>query len=123
MESKALRYNSGKPRYSLLDLECLQHCAHVLEYGADKYTVYVDPEGNQIKKNDVPKDHNYNILVDGRDNWKQGLKKSEVIDSLLRHLTAIRNGEEFDEESKLPHIGHLQCNAMFLGSKNLINDI
>lgn len=121
---KALRYNEGKPKYSLIDLEAFEQCARVLDYGAKKYTIYVDKGGNEIKGSEVTlMSETLKVKHSGRDNWKNGLKKSEVLDSMLRHITALRNGEELDPESGLSHIGHIQCNAMFLGSKNLIDDI
>lgn len=86
MES-ALRYNAGKPKYSLLHLESLEPAVRVLEYGALKYAPY---------------------------NWQKGLKVTEIIDSLMRHLTAFQNGENLDPESGLDHVGHMQCNLMFL---------
>lgn len=120
---KALRYNEGKPKLSLIDLEALIPCANVLEYGADKYTVYEDTGGNEIKGSEVGiLSETLKVKVDGRDNWKNGLKKTEVLDSLLRHIAALRNGEDIDPESGLSHIGHIQCNAMFLGSDKLINN-
>lgn len=91
MTKQALRYNKGKPQYSLIALDCLEECARVLEFGAKKYA---------------------------RDNWRKGMPQNEIIDSLLRHLSALQRGEEIDPESGLPHIGHIQCNAMFLGNKN-----
>ena len=47
-------------------------------------------------------------------NWKKGLKYTEVTESLQRHLNAFIEGEENDPESKLSHVGHILCNAMFL---------
>ena len=47
------------------------------------------------------------------DNWKKGLNKKEILDSAMRHLTAVIDGEEIDPESGKSHIGHLMCNAMF----------
>ena len=37
-----------------------------------------------------------------------------VADSLLRHLTAIMNGEEIDPDSGRPHKYHLAANALFI---------
>ena len=85
--SKGLRYNEGKERWSLVDFESLKPMVKVLEFGAKKYD-----------------DHN----------WKKGLKTTEVAESLLRHLTAYLNGEDNDKETGLSHTGHILCNAMFL---------
>lgn len=94
--TQADRYNSGKAMFHLLSLEALEPCVRVLEFGAKKYSA---------------------------NNWKKGLVESEVIDSMLRHLKAVLEGEENDPESGLPHIGHVQCNAMFLGHSSLIKNM
>ncbi|WZE63567.1 dATP/dGTP pyrophosphohydrolase [Maribacter phage Panino] len=86
-EDLGKRYNSGKRRWSLVDFQSLEPMVEVLEFGATKYD-----------------DHN----------WKKGLKTTEIAESLLRHLVAFLNGEDNDPESGLSHIGHIQCNAMFL---------
>lgn len=96
MADKALRYNSGKAKYSMLDLTCLEPGVRVLEFGANKYA---------------------------RDNWKKGLPLSEILDSLLRHIGAIQRGEFIDLESGLSHVGHIQCNALFLGNPNTTIDV
>ena len=88
---QAERLNSGKAEYSLLDLKSLEPCVRVLEFGARKYS---------------------------RDNWKKGMPREKIIDSMMRHLAALIDGEENDPESGLSHIGHIQCNALFLGNKN-----
>lgn len=88
--NQADRYNTDKPKLSMLDFNALEDTVKVLEFGANKYA---------------------------RDNWKKGLVFSEVLDSMLRHIAALQNGEWIDPESNLPHIGHIGCNAMFLGSK------
>jgi len=93
---QADRFNEGKPAYSLIDLESLEPMAKVLEYGATKYS---------------------------KDNWKQGMPITKILDSMLRHIAALRNGNLNDSESKLSHIGHIQCNAMFLGGPNVEFDI
>lgn len=47
-------------------------------------------------------------------NWKKGLKYTEVCESLQRHLICFLDKEDIDKESKLSHVGHILCNAMFL---------
>lgn len=84
---QADRYNKGKPKYSFLDLNSFEDCVKVLEFGAEKYS---------------------------RDNWKKGFPVFEILDSMLRHISAIQRGEFIDPESGLPHHGHISCNAMFL---------
>ena len=95
-EEQAMRFNEGKPQYSLIDLKSLEPMARVLEFGAKKYA---------------------------RDNWKKGLPMSQILDSMMRHIAAMQDGEYIDPESGLPHIGHIQCNALFLGGKNTKIDI
>lgn len=80
----------------MIDLSCMTDCARVLEFGTQKY---------------------------GRDNWKKGMDVSIILDSLLRHVSALQSGVLIDEESSLSHIGHIQCNALFLGNVNNIQDI
>lgn len=87
MEKKGKRFNKGKLRWSLVDFPSLEPMVKVLEFGAEKYD-----------------DHN----------WKKGLSTTEICESLLRHLTAYLDGEDSDKESGISHIGHIQCNAMFL---------
>lgn len=86
MSNKALRFNTGKLKWSLIHYQSLTPLVRVLEFGALKYAP---------------------------DNWKKGLDKKEILESLQRHLAALMDGEEIDPESGLPHIGHIQCNAMF----------
>lgn len=85
-ELKGLRYNEGKPKWSLVDFDSLIPLVRVLEFGAKKYS---------------------------KDNWKEGLNKEEILESLMRHLVALFKGEVNDLESGLPHIGHILCNALF----------
>jgi len=85
-KEQADRYNEGKLHWGLVDFASLQEMVKVLEYGANKYS---------------------------RDNWKKGLGRTEVLESTMRHLTAMFAGEEIDEESSLPHVGHVMCNMLF----------
>ena len=84
---QAIRYNSGKLKWSLVDFDSLKDMVRVLMFGAEKYSP---------------------------DNWKKGLPTKEVCESLLRHTFAYLEGEDNDPESNLSHLGHIMCNTMFL---------
>lgn len=81
------RFNEGKIKWSLVDFKSLEPMVQVLMYGANKYS---------------------------KDNWKKGLPITEIFDSLQRHLNSFMSGEDVDVESGLSHLGHAQCNLMFL---------
>lgn len=85
-KEKALRYNQGKPKWSLVHFKSLEPMVKVLMYGEKKYA---------------------------RDNWKKGLDRQEILDSMQRHLAALIDGQEIDSESQEHHIGHIMCNALF----------
>lgn len=87
VSDSALRYNGGKLRWSLVDFDALEDMVKVLDFGAKKYA---------------------------DNNWKKGLKTTEIFESMMRHITAYMRGEDIDPESGLPHTGHILCNAMFL---------
>lgn len=63
------------------------------------------------------------IVQTGKNNWKKGMPLTKILDSMMRHIAKIQSGEWIDEESGLPHIGHIQCNALFLGGPNVEIDI
>ena len=86
---KGLRYNSNKLRYDLLHPKAIEGLVKVLTKGAVKY----EPR-----------------------NWELGMEWSSVIQSLERHLAAMKAGEDFDPETGELHIDHLQCNAHFLSA-------
>ena len=86
------RFNDGKLQWSMVDFKSLEDMVRVLEFGAKKYS---------------------------RDNWKKGLKTTEVVDSMLRHIYAYLEGEDLDPESGINHTGHIMCNAMFLSHMHL----
>ena len=91
-QEKSLRYNTGKPQWSLVDFKSLEPLVRVMEYGAQKYTT---EQGS------------------GRDNWKKGLDLNQILESAARHLFAMMSGEQIDPESGQFHSGHLLANMMF----------
>lgn len=97
--NKGLRYNEGKLPYHLIPSSLTRELAKGLLYGKNKYTV---------------KDDNGKIIIDGSDNWRNGLKARETVGSLLRHIEAYRNCEDFDKESGLYHLSLAACNIAFL---------
>lgn len=84
---KADRFNTNKPKWSIIDFPSIEPLVKALEYGANKYS---------------------------RDNWKKGLDEDEIIDSTLRHLIKLNQKEDIDEESGVMHEGHIMANMMFL---------
>lgn len=83
-----LKDDSGKPRWDLLPLAPIEGIVDVLTFGARKYA----PNG-------------WRSVPDARERY---------FAALMRHLVAWRNGETCDEDSGLPHLDHVLCNAVFL---------
>jgi hypothetical protein len=82
------KFDSGKPRMSLIPPYAAESIAKVLTIGAIKY---------------APDNWKY---VEGRD-WR-------YFDALYRHLNAHAKGELNDPESGLPHLAHAGCCLMFM---------
>jgi hypothetical protein len=87
--NKADRHNKGKLQWHLVNMKALEPLVKVMESGAIKY---------------------------GEDNWMKGLERKEILNSMQRHMNALREGELFDSESGLHHCGHILANAMFLSN-------
>lgn len=85
--SEATKHDKGKAPMSMLPYWGLEEIAQVLAFGAKKY---------------------------GRDNWRQGMEWSRMLDAALRHLHAMSDGELLDPESGLPHAAHAGCCVLFL---------
>lgn len=81
------KYDSGKPRVSLIFTQALLEVAKVGTFGALKYD-----------------DHN----------WRKGMKWSRLTDAQLRHLIAYVSGDRKDNESGLSHLAHVAWNALAL---------
>jgi hypothetical protein len=82
-----VKQDRAKTRWHLLPDQLLEGTIAVLEIGAEKYSEW---------------------------NWANGMPYSRVYNSLRRHLNAFWQGEDLDPETKLPHLDHLICNAIFL---------
>ena len=85
---QAAKADIGKLRLTLVPIRLIQAVAAVREYGARKYR---DPE-----------------------NWRK-VEPQRYRDALYRHwLAYLEEPTGVDEESGLPHLWHLACNAAFL---------
>lgn len=89
MNKQGFRLNSGKLRHDLLNPWAIERMVEVLTIAANsgKY-----PERN----------------------WERGMSWSKIIESIERHLSAIKQCEDFDSETKCLHAAHLACNTHFL---------
>lgn len=87
MPKEATRHDKGKRKWHLLPWKGIEEVVKVAENGAKKY---------------------------GKYNYFRGMAWSRVIDSAFRHLVAIRNGEDIDQESKCLHSAHLVFNGLML---------
>lgn len=88
MTDQALRYNQGKPRLDMVLSfgSALEKLAAVMEQGAIKYE---------------------------EDNWLLGGKPdNEYIAAAMRHLEAVKNGREFDEDLGVHAMAQVAWNAL-----------
>ena len=79
--------DAEKPPLELLPSAALLEVAKVLGHGRKKYDAY---------------------------NWTKGMNWSRLLGAAMRHLFAYNSGEDKDPESKLSHLAHLACCALFL---------
>jgi hypothetical protein len=79
--------DEGKLRWSLLPIGPLRSVIRVMAYGANKYS---------------------------EDNYMNGMKFTRIYDANMRHLTAWKDGEDFDEETGESHIAHAICCGLML---------
>jgi len=74
-----VKYDNGKLRYDLIPVEALESIIKVYTMGAEKYADR---------------------------NWEKGMSWGRVFGAVMRHAWAFWRGEEFDQESGLPHMAH-----------------
>lgn len=87
MNNQEIKRDAGKPMMCLLPPEALEALGAVLTFGAEKYSA---------------------------NSWRQ-VEKERYVSALLRHMCKyMKDPKSVDEESGLPHIWHVLCNAAFL---------
>ena len=79
--------DAGKPRMDLIPPEAMVALGIVLSGGALKY---------------------------GERNWEKGFAWGRSVAALQRHLTAWVAGQNYDQETGLPHLWHVLTNSAFL---------
>ena len=85
---RGVKYDNGKPQWSLLPFRALTQVVEVLTYGAKKYAP---------------------------DNWKKVPDaRRRYIDAGFRHLTAYTTGETNDPETGKHHLAHAICCLLYL---------
>lgn len=83
-----VKYDNGKPQWSLLPFRALKEVVEVLTYGAKKYAP---------------------------DNWKKVPDaRRRYIDAGFRHFTAYASGETHDPETGKHHLAHAICCLLYL---------
>lgn len=95
LNEKSLRYNQGKTDWTFISFEALKPLVEVLEFGARKYA---------------------------RDNWKLPTDPKIPLQSMLRHIIELSEGQTIDSESGAPTIGHIMANAMFYAYHTIVTE-
>lgn len=139
--AEALKYDSAKPKLSLLSpfmlvqllpegvnphvLEVVRSLAYVA-HAKDKAEMWTLLERCiiRIRSTILGSEHAIKFCCMGleygmhkyhKNNWKTGFAWSRLIDAALRHIVlGVAQGEDIDKESGNPHWGHALCMLMFL---------
>jgi hypothetical protein len=86
--NEGIKYDSGKPDYSLLPFGALDDAVKTLTYGAKKYS---------------------------RDNWRKVPDfHNRYLAAAFRHITSHARGETFDPETGCYHLSHAIVSLMYL---------
>ncbi len=81
-----MKFDNGKNRWDLVPFNVLDQMVEVITHGANKY------------------DDN---------NWHK-VDSERYFAALMRHISAWRQGEKCDKESRLHHLAHAVVNLVFL---------
>lgn len=84
---QGVKADSGKLRWDLIPWDALTEVVKVLGHGAQKYADR---------------------------NWERGINYSRVFAAMQRHAVAWFRGQSDDAESRLSHMAHAACCALFL---------
>ena len=85
----AKKLDKGKPRVDLINPRFIEELGEGLGFGAEKYSDYNYREG-------------------------EGLDRSRLYASAMRHLLKYAQGEVIDEESEISHLTAVAINCMML---------
>jgi len=88
MSGLGMKFDGGKPRWSLLPKGTVLQIIEALEFGAAKYA-----------------ENTWQHVENGRQRY---------YDALMRHMEAWWAGEKADPESGLSHLAHAGCCLVFL---------
>ena len=95
--SSEVKKDAGKLRYDLIPYASLDEVVKVLTLGNEKYP---NPEQQ----------------------WLVNSTKNDIVRyeaAIMRHMSAVFQGEEFDPEMGTDHLAHVVCNCLFImGIKN-----
>lgn len=87
-QSKGIKHDNEKPRWSLLPAGCVAAVVRVLTFGSKKYA-----------------DDNWKLVPDARKRY---------YDAMHRHIEAWWDGERADPETGEHHMAHAVCCAFFI---------
>lgn len=85
---EGMKFDAGKPRWTLLPWKQVEQIVEILTFGAKKYA-----------------DNNWQKVENSR---------ARYFDAMQRHLIAWFEGEKTDPESGKSHLAHAGCNLLFL---------
>lgn len=84
---KGVKNDRKKTRWDILPWREVENVVKVMEFGLQKY---------------------------GENNWQEVIGgETRYFNAAIRHLIAIRNGEDFDKETGAHHYAHAVCSILF----------
>lgn len=93
--TQGMKFDAGKPDYTLVPWDGVEEIVKVLEFGAKKYE---------------------------RDNWKYvDGAQTRYLAAAFRHIIAYNQGQTTDQETGLSHLAHAGCCLLFLLSLEKTN--